>query len=111
MAANVNIITSHHHMLFNRIDFSSVTDWNQTNEVIAKQLGCCERTVTTARRRIGAPRAPDKTTRTRLKEQLPQISDKAWASHSNWAISKILKCSESAVQVYRLHNFKPRYQR
>jgi hypothetical protein len=98
-------------MLHNAVNFSSITDWNQTNEVIAKQLGCCEKTVTKFRRKLGLPRAPDKTTRTRLKEQLPQISDKAWASHSNWAISKILKCSESAVQVYRLHNFKPRYQR
>lgn len=98
-------------MLHNAVNFSSITDWNQTNEVIAKQLGCCEKTVTKFRRKLGLPRAPDKTTRTRLKEQLPQISDRAWASHSNWAISKILKCSESAVQVYRLHNFKPRYQR
>ena len=92
-------------------DFSIIKNWHQTNEAIAKIIGCCEKTVTTARKKWGAPRAPDKTTRTRLKEQLPQISDKAWASHSNWAISKIVKCCESAVQVYRLHNFKPKYQR
>lgn len=98
-------------MIYNRTDFSSVTDWNQTNEAIAAQLGCHEKTVRTERRRRGLPRAPDKTKRTRLKEQLPQISDKAWARHSNKAIAKILKCSESAVQVYRLHQFKPRYQR
>jgi len=98
-------------MLHNAVDFSSVTDWNQTNEVIAKQLGCCEKTVTKFRRKLGLPRAPDKTTRTRLKEQLPQISNRAWETHSNLAISKILKCSESAVQVYRLHNFKPRFKK
>ena len=98
-------------MLHNAVDFSSVTNWNQTNEVIANQLGCCEKTVTKFRRKLGLPRAPDKTTRTRLKEQLPQISDRAWETHSNWAISKILKCSESAVQVYRLHNFKPRFKK
>jgi hypothetical protein len=98
-------------MLHNAVNFSSITDWNQTNEVIAKQLGCCEKTVTKFRRKLGLPRAPDKTTRTRLKEQLPQISDRAWETHSNWAISKILKCSESAVQVYRLHNFKPRFKK
>jgi hypothetical protein len=98
-------------MLHNAVDFSSITDWNQTNEVIAKQLGCCEKTVTKFRRKLGLPRAPDKTTRTRLKEQLPQISNRAWETHSNWAISKILKCSESAVQVYRLHNFKPRFKK
>jgi len=98
-------------MKYNAVNFSSITDWNQTNEVIAKQLGCCEKTVTKFRRKLGLPRAPDKTTRTRLKEQLPQISDRAWETHSNWAISKILKCSESAVQVYRLHNFKPRFKK
>jgi DNA-binding CsgD family transcriptional regulator len=98
-------------MLHNAVNFSSITDWNQTNEIIAKQLGCCEKTVTKFRRKLGLPRAPDKTTRTRLKEQLPQISDRAWETHSNWAISKILKCSESAVQVYRLHNFKPRFKK
>jgi hypothetical protein len=98
-------------MLHNAVDFSSITDWDQTNEVIAKQLGCCEKTVTKFRRKLGLPRAPDKTTRTRLKEQLPQISNRAWETHSNWAISKILKCSESAVQVYRLHNFKPRFKK
>lgn len=98
-------------MLYNRTDFSSVTDWNQTNEAIAAQLGCCEKTVSTERRARGLPRAPDKTRRSFLKEHLPQISDRAWATHSNEAIAKILKCSESAVQVYRLHHFKPRYER
>ena len=78
-------------------DFSIITDWRQTNEAIAKIVGCCEKTVTTARKKWGAPRAPDKTKRTFLKKHLPQISDKAWASHSNWAIAKILKCSESEI--------------
>lgn len=92
-------------------DFSIITNWHQTNEAIAEQIGCCEKTVTTARKKWGAPKAPDKTRRTFLKEHLPQISDRAWRTHSNEAIAKILKCSESAVQVYRLHHFKPRYER
>jgi FixJ family two-component response regulator len=92
-------------------DFSIIKNWHQTNEAIAKQIGCCEKTVTTARKKWGLPRAPDKTRRSFLKEHLPQISDRAWATHSNEAIAKILKCSESAVQVYRLHQFKPRYER
>ena len=92
-------------------DFSIITDWHQTNEAIAKIIGCCEKTVTTARKKWGAPRAPDKTKRTFLKEKLPQIGDKAWKTFSNKHISKILRCSESAVQVYRLNNNKPKYQR
>lgn len=98
-------------MRYNRTDFSSVTDWNQPNEAIAVQLGCCEKTVRTERRARGLPRAPDKTRRTFLKMKLPQISDKAWTSHSNEAIANILKCSESAVQNFRCHHSKPKFQR
>jgi DNA-binding NarL/FixJ family response regulator len=98
-------------MKFNAVDFSSVTDWNQTNEAIAKQLNCCDKTVRNARRARGLPRAPDKTIRTELKEKLPQINDKAWRTHSNEAIASILKCSKSAVRVFRTLNSKPQYER
>ena len=40
------------------MNFDTITDWNQTNEAIAKQFGCCDRTVRNARRARGLPRAP-----------------------------------------------------
>ena len=98
-------------MKYNKVDFSSITDWNQTNEAIATQLGCCEKTVRSARRARGLPRAPDKTKRTELKEKLPQISDRAWKQHSNLDIALILKCSKSAVRVFRMTHNKPVYER
>jgi len=98
-------------MKFNAVDFSSVTDWNQTNEVISKQLGCCEKTVRNARRARGLPRAPDKPIRTELKEKLPQISDRAWRTHSNLDIALIVRCSKSAVRVFRITHNKPKYER
>lgn len=98
-------------MKYNKVDFSSITDWNQPNEAIADQVGCCEKTVRNERRARGLPRAPDKPIRTELKEKLPQINDKSWRTHSNEAIASILKCSKSAVRVFRTLNNKPRYER
>jgi hypothetical protein len=98
-------------MKYNKVDFSSITDWNQTNEAIATQLGCCDKTVRSARRARGLPRAPDKAKRSALKEKLPQISDRAWKRHSNLDIALILKCSKSAVRVFRMTHNKPAYER
>jgi hypothetical protein len=98
-------------MKYNKVDFSSITDWNQTNEAIADQVGCCEKTVRNERRARGLPRAPDKPIRTELKEKLPQISDRAWRTHSNLDIALIVRCSKSAVRVFRITHNKPKYER
>lgn len=98
-------------MKYNKVDFSGITDWTQTNEAIAGQLQCCEKTVRKARRERGLPRAPDKTIRTELKEKLPQISDRAWKQYSNVDIAHIIKCSKSAVRVFRTKHNKPVYER
>jgi len=94
-------------MKHNKIDFSGITNWDQTNEAIARQLGCCEKSVRTARRARGLPRAPDKAKRSILKAKLPQIGDKAWMTCNNHQIARILGCSVSAVRVYRVTNGKP----
>lgn len=89
------------------MNFDAITDWNQTNEAIAKQFGCCDRTVRNARRARGLPRAPDKARRSILKEQLLQISLRAWRTHSNREIAYILKCSIATVSLFRASNNKP----
>jgi hypothetical protein len=94
-------------MKHNKIDFSGITNWDQTNEAIAMQLGCCDKTVRTARRARGLPRAPDKAKRSILKERLPRISDTAWKEYGNHHIARILGCSVSAVRVFRVTNGKP----
>jgi len=94
-------------MQYNKIDFSGITDWDQTNEAIATQLGCCDKSVRTARRARGLPRAPDKAKRSILKAKLPQIGDKAWRIYNNHQIAQILRCSVTAVRVYRVTNGKP----
>lgn len=101
MAANIII------MKYNKIDFSGITNWDQTNEAIAMQLGCCDKSVRTARRARGLPRAPDKANRSILKAKLCQIGDKAWATYNNHDLARILKCSVSAVRVYRVTHGKP----
>lgn len=98
-------------MKYNKVDFSSITDWTQTNDAIAEQLQCCTKTVRSARRARGLPRAPDKTIRTELKEKLPRIRDRAWKTYSNLDIALILKCSKSAVRVFRTKHNKPKYER
>ena len=96
-------------MKHNKIDFSGITDWNQTNEAIAKQLGCCDKTVRNARRVRGLPRAPDKAKRSVLRAKFPQICDRAWQIYNNHEIARILNCSVTAVRVYRVTNGKPTY--
>jgi len=102
MAADIIII-----MQYNKIDFSGITNWDQTNEAIAIQLGCCDKSVRTARRARGLPRAPDKAKRSVLRAKFPQICDKAWQIYNNHEIARILKCSVTAVRVYRVTNSKP----
>ena len=89
------------------MNFDTITDWNQTNEAIAKQFGCCERTVRNARRARGLPRAPDKARRSILREQLLQIGLRGWRTYSNREIAYILKCSIAAVHLFRTTNNKP----
>lgn len=91
------------------MNFDTITDWNQTNEAIASQLGCCDRTVRNARRARGLPRAPDRIIRSILKEQLLQISLRSWRTHSNREIACILHCSTTAVRLFRITNNKPKY--
>jgi hypothetical protein len=90
-----------------KIDFSGITDWNQTNEAIAKQLRCCEKSVRTARRARGLPRAPDKAKCSILKERLSRIRDEAWKEYGNHHIARILDCSVTAVRMFRVTNGKP----
>lgn len=89
------------------MNFDTITDWNQTNEAIAKQFGCCDRTVRNARRARGLPRAPDKAKLSILREQLLQISLRAWRTHSDREIAYILKCSITAVRLFRITHNKP----
>lgn len=89
------------------MNFDTITDWNQTNEAIAAQIGCCDRTVRNARRARGLPRAPDKAKRSILKEQLLQIGSRGWRTYSNREIAYILKCSITAVRLFRITNNKP----
>jgi len=94
-------------MKHNKIDFSGITNWDQTNEAIATQLGCCDKSVRNARRVRGLPRAPDKAKRSVLKAKLPQIGDKAWMAYNNHDLARILKCSVTVVRVYRVTHGKP----
>lgn len=89
------------------MNFDAITDWNQTNEAIAKQFGCCERTVRNARRARGLPRAPDKAKRSILKERLSQINNEAWMAYNNHQIARVLECSVTAVRLFRTTNNKP----
>jgi len=93
------------------MNFDTITDWNQTNEAIASQLGCCDRTVRNARRARGLPRAPDKKIYSLLKERMAEICDAAWRRNSNVAIATILRCSITAVRLFRISNNKPKHIR
>jgi hypothetical protein len=97
-------------MQYNKIDFSGITNWDQTNEAIAKQLGCCDKSVRTARRARGLPKAPDKSKRSILKAKLKQVGDKAWMTYNNHQIARILKCSVTAVRMYRIIHWKPAHE-
>ena len=89
------------------MNFDTITDWNQTNEAIAAQIGCCDRTVRNARRARGLPRAPARTIRTDLKEKLPRISYKAWEAFNNRQMAKVLGCSVTSIRLFRITNNKP----